>query len=250
MTGPVLVQGAGSGADELAATLLSWNLDVRRHAVPKEKLGAIILVLDELARPEDLAKPVLTAATSLRDLAPNARVITVSRTAADARPGRCRPGRRGGPPGSGRTPPLARQGAPRRCHRQRHPARRRRRHHQPQHPRRAPVLPLRPFRVRRRPVPHRRLRRRPPAGRRREAAGGQGRRRDRCGARHRRRDRTHPATATAPRSSSSISRRPGTTSRRWPTRCTAPPCSWTSAVRTPGSGSSTTPWNATVAWTS
>ncbi|MDN4645855.1 3-oxoacyl-ACP reductase [Arthrobacter sp. PsM3] len=83
ITGPVLVQGAGSGADELAATLLSWNLDVRRHAVPKEKLGAIILVLDELGRPEDLARPVLTAATSLRDLAPNSRVITVSRTAAD-----------------------------------------------------------------------------------------------------------------------------------------------------------------------
>ena len=34
VTGPVLVQGTGSGADELAATLLSWNLDVRRHAVP------------------------------------------------------------------------------------------------------------------------------------------------------------------------------------------------------------------------
>ena len=84
MTGPVLVQGTGSGADELASTLLSWNLDVRRHAVPKEKLGAIILVLDELARPEDLAKPVLTAATSLRDLAPNSRVITVSRAAAEA----------------------------------------------------------------------------------------------------------------------------------------------------------------------
>ncbi|XAS62556.1 3-oxoacyl-ACP reductase [Micrococcaceae bacterium Sec5.8] len=83
ISGPVLVQGAGSGADQLAATLLSWNLDVRRHAVPKEKLGAIILVLDELTRPEDLEKPVLTAATSLRDLAPNSRVITVSRSAAD-----------------------------------------------------------------------------------------------------------------------------------------------------------------------
>ena len=92
VTGPVLVQGTGSGADELASTLLSWNLDVRRHAVPKEKLGAIILVLDELARPEDLAKPVLTAATSLRDLAPNSRVITVSRAAADpAEPGAADP---------------------------------------------------------------------------------------------------------------------------------------------------------------
>jgi len=82
--GPVLVQGSGSGADELAATLLSWDLDVRRHAVPREKLGAIILVLDEAARPEDLEKPVLAAAASLRDLASNARVVTISRDAAEA----------------------------------------------------------------------------------------------------------------------------------------------------------------------
>ncbi|BCW71243.1 3-oxoacyl-ACP reductase [Arthrobacter sp. NicSoilB8] len=82
--GPVLVQGSTSGADSLAAALLSWNLDVRRHAIPKEELGAIILVLDELARPEDLEKPVLTAASSLRDLAPSGRVITVSRTADSA----------------------------------------------------------------------------------------------------------------------------------------------------------------------
>jgi 3-oxoacyl-[acyl-carrier protein] reductase len=84
LEGPVLVQGSSNGADELAAVLLSWNLDVRRHAVPEEKLGAIILVLDELARPEDLEKPVLGAAASLRDLAPNARVVTVSRSAAGA----------------------------------------------------------------------------------------------------------------------------------------------------------------------
>ncbi|SDK85063.1 3-oxoacyl-[acyl-carrier protein] reductase [Arthrobacter sp. ov407] len=82
--GPVLVQGSTGGADELAATLLAWNLDVRRHAIPKEKLGAIILVLDELAHPGDLEKPVLSAATSLRDLAPNGRVITMSRTADSA----------------------------------------------------------------------------------------------------------------------------------------------------------------------
>ncbi|MGO4494018.1 3-oxoacyl-ACP reductase, partial [Arthrobacter sp. 2YAF22_2] len=74
--GPVLVQGSGNGADDLAAALLSWDLDVRRHAVPREKLGAIILVLDEAARPEDLEKPVLAAAASLRDLAANARVVT------------------------------------------------------------------------------------------------------------------------------------------------------------------------------
>ncbi|MCU1435641.1 MAG: 3-ketoacyl-ACP reductase [Pseudarthrobacter sp.] len=84
VTGPVLVQGNTAGADELAATLLSWNLDVRRHAVPRERLGAIILVLDALATPEDLEKPVLSAASSLRDLAPSARFVTISRPAAEA----------------------------------------------------------------------------------------------------------------------------------------------------------------------
>ena len=68
VTGPVVVVGDTAGADNLAAELLSWDLDVRRHAVPAEKLGAIILVLDELEHPADLEKPVLAAAGSLRDL--------------------------------------------------------------------------------------------------------------------------------------------------------------------------------------
>ena len=84
VTGPVVVQGSTDGADKLAAELLSWNLDVRRHAVPAEKLGAIILVLDELEHPADLEKPVLAAAASLRDLRPGGRVITVSRPAPEA----------------------------------------------------------------------------------------------------------------------------------------------------------------------
>lgn len=85
ITGPILVQGDTAGADSLASALLGWELDVRRHAVPREKLGAIILVLDAVESPEALAKPILTAAASLRDLAPSGRVITVSRpaTAAD-----------------------------------------------------------------------------------------------------------------------------------------------------------------------
>ena len=84
VTGPIVIQGDTAGADSLAAELLSWDLDVRRHAVPREKLGAIILVLDEVARPEDLGKPVLAAAASLRDLSPGGRIITVSRPASDA----------------------------------------------------------------------------------------------------------------------------------------------------------------------
>ncbi|MFH5877628.1 3-oxoacyl-ACP reductase [Arthrobacter sp. NA-172] len=90
--GPVLLLGSGNGktagttggADELAAALVGWGLDVRRNALPKEKLGAIILVLDDVERPEGLAEPVLTAAQSLRDLARGARVITISRTSASA----------------------------------------------------------------------------------------------------------------------------------------------------------------------
>jgi 3-oxoacyl-[acyl-carrier protein] reductase len=84
ITGPIVVQGASAAADKLAAELLAWDLDVRRHAVPREKLGAIILVLDDVARPEDLEKPVLAAAASLRDLTPGARVLTVSRPASQA----------------------------------------------------------------------------------------------------------------------------------------------------------------------
>jgi 3-oxoacyl-[acyl-carrier protein] reductase len=84
VTGPIVVQGDTAGADNLAAELLSWDLDVRRHAVPREKLGAIILVLDEVTRPEDLGKPILAAAASLRDLGPGGRIITVSRPASGA----------------------------------------------------------------------------------------------------------------------------------------------------------------------
>ena len=78
--GPVLVSGDGAGSDDLATALLGWGLDVRRNALPKEKLGAIVLVLDAVQHPADLGKTVLAAAASLRDLAPNARVVTVSRT--------------------------------------------------------------------------------------------------------------------------------------------------------------------------
>ena len=46
ITGPVLVQGTGKGADELASTLLSWDPEVCRQPVPKEKPRAIIVVLD------------------------------------------------------------------------------------------------------------------------------------------------------------------------------------------------------------
>ncbi|UPO78270.1 3-oxoacyl-ACP reductase [Arthrobacter sp. Helios] len=82
--GPVLLLGKGESADVLASMMLSWQQDVRRHATPKERLGAILLVLDEALAPEDLSAVVLDAGASLRDLAPGGRIITVSRPAAEA----------------------------------------------------------------------------------------------------------------------------------------------------------------------
>lgn len=86
IAGPVLVIGSGAGADELAGELLRWDVDVRRHAVAKERLGAVLLALDHLESPADLEQPVLTAGPALRELAPNGRVVTISRDPDGGRP--------------------------------------------------------------------------------------------------------------------------------------------------------------------
>lgn len=86
LDGPVLIVGSGPGADDVANALLDWHQDVRRHATPKEKLGAIVVVLDQLNAPEELSAPWLTVAASLRDLGRSGRIVTMSRpaTASDA----------------------------------------------------------------------------------------------------------------------------------------------------------------------
>ena len=86
LAGPVLVIGSGAGADDLARELLGWDVEVRRHAVAKERLGAILLVLDDLQSPADLEQPVLTAGPALRELVPNGRVVTISRAPDGGRP--------------------------------------------------------------------------------------------------------------------------------------------------------------------
>ncbi|MFQ4148848.1 3-oxoacyl-ACP reductase [Arthrobacter sp. LAPM80] len=80
--GPILVLGNGAGSDAVAKVLLGWHQDVRRHATPKEKLGAVVVVLDELEHPEQLANPLLALGASLRDVSKNARVVSISRPAA------------------------------------------------------------------------------------------------------------------------------------------------------------------------
>ncbi|MHA7269054.1 3-oxoacyl-ACP reductase [Arthrobacter sp. HLT1-20] len=82
--GPILVVGSSDGADAVATVLLQWRQDVRRHATPKEKLGAIVVVLDELEHPNQLSAPMLAVGQALRDLHRNARVVSISRPATSA----------------------------------------------------------------------------------------------------------------------------------------------------------------------
>lgn len=83
-TGPVLVLSDADSredADLLAARLLDWDLDVRRHSdLPAHRRwGAVVVVLTSLASPENLGEPALTLGGTLRSLAPSGRVVTISR---------------------------------------------------------------------------------------------------------------------------------------------------------------------------
>ncbi|MDO5743776.1 MAG: 3-oxoacyl-ACP reductase [Micrococcaceae bacterium] len=84
LPGPVLLLGDSAEAQGVADTLLGWGLDVRRHAAGGEKLGGIILLLDELRAPGELSAPMLAAAGALRDLAPGARIVSFSRPAMES----------------------------------------------------------------------------------------------------------------------------------------------------------------------
>ncbi|KHL00318.1 3-oxoacyl-ACP reductase [Sinomonas humi] len=94
LSGPALLIGSGPAAEAIASALSSWGIEARREgaadaAAPRAaddgarspKLGAIVLVLDGIERPEDLSAPLLAAGRALRSLAPSGRVITLSRRA-------------------------------------------------------------------------------------------------------------------------------------------------------------------------
>lgn len=80
---PVLVAGAGAGADALADVLLGWDVEVRRHVLPGEKLSAAVVVLDAAASPTDLAAPMLELGQAVKQLVPGGRVVGFFRSAAD-----------------------------------------------------------------------------------------------------------------------------------------------------------------------
>lgn len=85
--GPVLVLGGTPGvrddADRVAEALLAWDLDVRQTPDDTTRWGAVVVVLSGIERPEDASAPVMALSATLRRLASNGRVVTISRAPAD-----------------------------------------------------------------------------------------------------------------------------------------------------------------------
>lgn len=75
----VLVAGEGADADAIASQLSDWGLQIRRGEAADDKVGAIVIVLTEVARPKDLQTPVLAAAKHLRKLDKGGRIVSISR---------------------------------------------------------------------------------------------------------------------------------------------------------------------------
>ncbi|WP_127125986.1 3-oxoacyl-ACP reductase [Georgenia sp. SYP-B2076] len=87
--GPVLVLSdprSMGDADAVAEGLLDWDVDVRRDARLGEhgRWGGVVVVLTRLAHPAELSEPALALGSVLRQLAPGARVVTLSRPAPPA----------------------------------------------------------------------------------------------------------------------------------------------------------------------
>lgn len=82
--GPLLLLGNSAQTATASELLLGWGLDVRRHALAGEKLGAIVLMLDDASTPAELSEPMLAAGAALRQLLPGGRVVSFSRPATEA----------------------------------------------------------------------------------------------------------------------------------------------------------------------
>ena len=80
--GAAMVIGNSPMATAVGELLLGWGLDVRTHDAGNAKLGAIVVVLDDVARPGDLSAPALELGPAVKRLLPGARVVTIARPAA------------------------------------------------------------------------------------------------------------------------------------------------------------------------
>ncbi|WP_150462567.1 3-oxoacyl-ACP reductase [Nesterenkonia ebinurensis] len=93
--GPVVLLGATEASDLIAEHLLGWDLDVRRHVGPKEKVAAVVAVFDSAHTPAELSETVLELGGLLKQLKPSARVITVFRNPAHTEDPAARAARKG-----------------------------------------------------------------------------------------------------------------------------------------------------------
>ncbi|MEV4901380.1 3-oxoacyl-ACP reductase [Citricoccus sp. NPDC055426] len=93
--GSVLVLGDGHAADEAAAVLLDWDLDVRRQPAPADRYGAVVACYDDAGTPADLSATTLQLGSVQRQLGRSARVITVFRDPAGTDAPAARAARRG-----------------------------------------------------------------------------------------------------------------------------------------------------------
>lgn len=79
--GPVLVLGSSQAADDTATQLLEWDGDVRRHADDLDKIGTIVVILDEITEPSDTGPIITPLPAAFKKMKVGGRVITISRTA-------------------------------------------------------------------------------------------------------------------------------------------------------------------------
>lgn len=78
----VLVVGRGQ-TDALAHRLLSWGLEVHRHAEPSTTYGAIIADFTGARGPEDLQEIALGTGAALRGLGRSGRIVVLGREASE-----------------------------------------------------------------------------------------------------------------------------------------------------------------------
>ncbi len=95
LEGPALVLGRGPAAQQAADQLLSWDVDVRRHAGGRDRFAAVVACFDEVATPADLSATALEIGQVMRQLGSSARVVTVFRDPADAQDPAARSARKG-----------------------------------------------------------------------------------------------------------------------------------------------------------
>lgn len=93
--GSVLILGEGHAADEAAAILLDWGVDVRRQPAPADRFGAVVACYDDAGTPADLSATTLRLGSVQRQLGRGARVITVFRDPAATADPAVRAARRG-----------------------------------------------------------------------------------------------------------------------------------------------------------